>query len=121
MNFFYPKNKFEDVGKSDKRNNKTRQTNYNEIYYTDESNDSNKKQLCANVNQAEIPCDVVRTCKTEPTPSPTPSPTQGLDSLSNSELAVLYKIIYEGSAREIFTRTLKDMQPTTTEPNPWDF
>ena len=118
MNFYYPKNRFEDVGKSDKRNNETKPTDYNEIYYT---NDTNEKQLCANVNQAEIPCDIVRTCKTEPTPKPTTIPTRGLNSLSNTELSILYKFIYEHSAREILTRTLKDIKPTTTKPNPWDF
>ena len=114
MNFYYPKNRFEDVGKSDKTN----PTDYNEIYYT---NESNEKQLCANVNQAQIPCDVVRTCKTEPTPTPTPTTKRGLDSLSNSEIAVLYKVAYESAAREVLTRTLKDIKPTTTEPNPWYF
>jgi hypothetical protein len=104
MNFFYPKNKFENV-------DATRTTNYNKIYYT---NELNKKQLCANVNQAEIPCDIVKKCEPEPTPKPKPT-------LSNSELALLYKFAYEASAREIFTRTLEDLQTTTTEPNPWDF
>jgi hypothetical protein len=104
MNFFYPKNNFENV-------DATSTTNYNEIYYTDELN---KKQLCANVNQAEIPCDIVKKC--EPVPTPNPKPT-----LSQSELALLYKFAYEASAREIFTRTLEDLQPTTTQPNPWDF
>jgi hypothetical protein len=103
MNFFYPKNKFENVDATSK-------INYNEIYYTDELN---KKQLCANVNQAEIPCDIVKKCNE---PNQTPKPT-----LSKSELALLYKFAYEASAREIFTRTLEDLQPTTTQPNPWDF
>jgi hypothetical protein len=123
MNFFYPKNKFTDVSTSrnsrNSRNNKTtpEKTDYNEIYY---SNESDKKQLCANVNQAQIPCDIVRTCITDPTPIPTPTPTptpeittaptSGLSSLSNSELTVLYKVAYEASAREIFTRALKDIK-----------
>ena len=104
MNFFYPKNNFIDID-----SDRPKQTDYNEIYYT---NDLNKKQLCANVNQAEIPCDIVRTCKTEPN-------KRGLDSLSNSEIAVLYKVAYEESAREIFTRTLKEI-PTTTQSNIYD-
>jgi hypothetical protein len=104
MNLFYPKNNFENV-------DATSTTNYNKIYYT---NELNKKQLCANVNQAEIPCDIVKKC--EPVPTPKPKPT-----LSKSELALLYKFAYEASAREIFTRTLEDLQPTTTQPNPWDF
>lgn len=100
MNFFYPKNKFENV-------NAKSTTDYNEIYYTDELN---KTQLCANVNQAEIPCDIVKKCEPELIPKPT---------LSNSELALLYKFAYEESAREIFTRTLEDLQTTTTQPNLW--
>ena len=118
MNFFYPKNKFVDISKNNNNNNSDtpKQTDYNKIYYT---SDSNEKQLCANVDQAEIPCEIVRTCKTEPAPpTPTPAPTFGLDSLSNSEIAVLYKVAYEASAREVLTRTLQDIKP---EPNPWDF
>ena len=113
-NFFYPKNNFEDVGK---RNNKNTplptpiNTDYNEIYYT---NESDQKQLCANVNQAEIPCDIVRICKPEPTPIPKPT-------LSDSEIALFYKVAYNESAREILTRTIKDMQPTPTLLNSWDF
>jgi hypothetical protein len=108
MNFFYPKNKFENIDTKSI-------TDYNEIYYTDELN---KKQLCANVNQAEIPCDIVKKCEPEPTPTPTPIPKY---TLSSSELDLLYKFAYEASAREIFTRTLEDLQPTTTQPNPWGF
>ena len=106
MNFFYPKSKFEDVSTN---SIKPLKTDYNEIYYT---NESDEKQLCSNLDQPEIPCDIVRTCKIEPTPKYT---------LSNSELAVLYKVAYEESAREIFTRTLKDLQTATTEPNLFDF
>ena len=116
VNFFYPKNKFENVGKrnnnNDDDNNKPKKTNYNEIYYT---NNSNEKQLCANVNQAQIPCDIVRICKPEPTFK------TGLDSLSNSEIAILFKFAYESSARELLTRTLQEIKPTTTKPNPWGF
>ena len=111
-NFFYPKNNFEDVGKKNNKNSTTPiKTDYNQIYYT---NESDKKQLCANVNQAEIPCDIVRICKPEPTPIPKPT-------LSDSEIALFYKVSYNESAREILTRTIKDMQPTITEPNPWGF
>lgn len=117
MNFFYPKNTFVDISNNNNNDNNTpKQTDYNKIYYT---SDSNEKQLCANVDQAEIPCEIVRTCKTEPVP--TPAPTFGLDSLSNSEIAVLYKVAYEASAREVLTRTLKDIKPTIPQSNPWGF
>ena len=142
MNFFYPKNNFEDVIKNSKnsknsKNNKNNsndknspsQTNYNEIYYT---GDENEKQLCAIVDQAEIPCDIVRTCKPEPKPTPTPTPTDiepepttkptfGLDSLSNSEIAVLYKVAYEASAREVLTRELNELKESTEQQNQWNY
>ena len=120
-NFFYPKSKFEDVSKRNNKNSKNSpsQTNYNEIYYT---SDSNEKQLCAIVDQAEIPCDIVRTCKTEPTPTePTPSPTFSLDSLSNSEIAVLYKFAYEASAREVLSRELNELKASTEQENQWNY
>ena len=116
MNFFYPKNNFKDISTKNNKNTPSPtpiNTYYNEIYYT---NESDEKQLCANVNQAEIPCDIVRICKTEPVPTPIPKPT-----LSHSEMALLYKVAYNESAREILTRTIKDMQPTPTLLNSWDF
>ena len=101
MNFFYPKNRFENVGNS---RTTPETTDYNKIYYSN----TDEKQLCANVNQAEIPCEIVRTCKTEPAPLPNPT-------LSNSELAILYKFAYEESAREILMRKLKEIKETEEE------
>ena len=119
MNFFYPKNKFEDVDtkiinerkKQKNNNNQTKKTDYNQIYYSNES-DSSEKKLCNDRDQPEIPCNIIKKCD----PIPTPIQKTGLDSLSNSEIAVLYKFAYEASAREILTRTLNDTQPTTTQP-----
>ncbi len=109
MNFFYPKNKFKNISKNNNNSDETpKEKDYNEIYYT---NDSDIKDLCAIANQAEIPCDIIKQCEPEPEPK-----LLGLDSLSNSELAVLYKFAYEASAREIFIRTLQDRKPTTTKP-----
>ena len=122
MNFFYPKNKFTDinykiydVNKIDKKKNPD--IDYNEIYYTNQ----NEKQLCANVNIPEIPCDIVKKCE-EVKPQPTKS---FLDSLSNSEIAVIYKVMYEDAAREILTRSLHDIKKKQKKKenekkyNPW--
>ena len=116
MNLFYPKNNFKNISKNNNNNSEDtpNQTDYNEIYYT---NELDNKQLCANVNQAQIPCDIVRACKTEP--APTPVPTSGWDSLSNSERAVLYKVAYEESAREILMRKLKEIEESEEESDPW--
>ena len=111
-NFFYPKNNFKNVGNNN-NNNTPKQKDYNEIYY---SNNTGEERLCDNVEQAEIPCDIIKKCEPEPVPEPT-----GLDSLSDSEIAVLYKFAYESAAREIMTRTLEDIEPTIPQVNPWGF
>lgn len=93
MNYLYPKNKFENIAGS---NTKIKPINYNEIYY----NKQNEKVSCDNSNnllgQAEIPCDAIKTCESQ--------------TLSDSELAVIYKVAYETAAREIFIRTLDDIK-----------
>ena len=125
MNFFYPKNKFVNIDRNSDSEDTPKKTDYNQIYY---SNESDKKQLCANVDQAEIPCDIVRTCITESNTEPvivvpeiTSAPTLGLNSLSNSELAMLYKFAYEESAREILMRKLKEIKETEEANSQWDF
>lgn len=64
-------------------------TNYNKIYYQNQ----NKPTLCDNVNHANIPCK--KTCKSEEE-----------YTLSDSELAFLYKYAYEEAGNEILMREL---------------
>ena len=93
MNYLFPKNKFENVPQT---------TSYNTIYYSN-------KQLCNSVNkdkQAKVPCDVLSSCAELTEEEKNKAKMGSLDSLSESELAVLYKVAYENSAREIFTRTI---------------
>lgn len=89
MNYLYPKNRFENIPKT---------TNYNKIYYTNQ----NQKMTCDNLKemQAEVPCDVVKTCNAED--------QLNLNTLSDSEIAYFYKVAYEEAAREIFMRTLNE-------------
>lgn len=105
MNYLFPKNKFENVPQT---------TNYNTIYY------SNKK-LCDSVNkekQPKIPCDVLSSCIDQKEEEKKIVKMGSLDSLSESELAVLYKVVYEDSAREIFLRTLGTSRPTQPQQPP---
>ena len=62
-------------------------TNYNKIYYTNQ----NEKQLCD--EHAKLPCK--KTCSDDDY------------SLSDSELAFLYKFAYEEAGREILMRTIR--------------
>ena len=125
MNYLYPKNKFANIPKPT--------NNYNEIYYTNQNN-----KLCSSINnssgitgdglgsdnllnQAEIPYDVISSCKTR---SDGGSGGIGddnmknyLSTLSESELAVLYKVAYENTEREIIMRTLNDISTKTTKYN----
>lgn len=104
MNYLFPKNKFQNVPQT---------TSYNTIYY-------NNKQLCNSVNkdtQAKVPCDVLTACAEQKTEEKKIVKMGSLDSLSESELAVLYKVAYEDSAREIFMRTLGISNPTQQSTN----
>jgi len=118
MNYLYPKKRIMQNKKLNNRLNNEKLNNilknntnnlntfintpndidYNKIYYTNQ----NKKQLCENNlgKQANVPCDIVKKCSDEDT----------IDeySLSDSELAVLYKVAYEEAAREIFMITLRE-------------
>jgi len=91
MNYLYPKNRFENIPKT---------TNYNKIYYTNQNQKISCDNLGKDKEQAEVPCDVIKTCNAE----------DELDknTLSDSELAYLYKVAYEAAAREIFMRTLNE-------------
>ena len=128
MNYLYPKNKFANIPQA---------TNYNEIYYSNKNSKlcSNINTGLSNddslLNQAEIPYDIITSCSNENSGVGTAGGTGGtsitagsiisggtsgsefsstyLDSLSESELAVLYKVVYEDTAREIITRSLKDI------------
>ena len=75
---------------------------YNKIYY----HNQNEKKLCdANLDkQANVPCDIIKKCSDDE------EIDEEIDeyTLSDSELAVLYKVAYEEAAREIFMRTLRE-------------
>ena len=99
-------NKLNNLKKNNKNNinsintftNTANDIDYNKIYY----HNQNEKKLCdANLDkQANVPCDIIKKC----------SDDEALDeyTLSDSELAVLYKVAYEEAAREIFMRTLRE-------------
>jgi len=90
MNYLYPKNKFEDIPSS---------TDYNQLYYDNQFKPLPCKAL---QEQAQVPCKAaVPTCP--------PAPTTTKYELSDSELAVIYKNAYEESAREIFMRTVNEI------------
>lgn len=111
MNYLYPKNRFKNIPQT---------TNYNQIYY-----DNINGKICSNVNkvttvsnvgnvgnvdnsdnvQAEVPCTELTYCDD----NSKPLTSEGLASLSDSEIAVIYKVVYEDAAREIFMRTLKNI------------
>lgn len=75
----------------------TKPIDYNKIYYEPKGITSNLS--CSQAQQqANIPCDIVSS-------SCTSVPTYG--QLSDSELAVLYKVAYEESGREVLKRALK--------------
>lgn len=119
MNYLYPRKRIPQTNKlnnklnnliNNTKNNKnsinsintfintSNDIDYNKIYY----HNQNEKQLCdSNLDkQANVPCNVVKQC----------SDDDKLDeyTLSDSELAVIYKVAYEEAAREIFMRTLRE-------------
>ena len=80
-------------------------TQYNQIFYdssTGSCNNSKPNQALLDqlLGQADVPCPIAtKQC---------PIPTQfSLDSLSESELAVLYKVVYENAGMEVLNRTLQ--------------
>jgi len=124
MNYLYPRkrmpqtiklnhklnNKLNNLIKNNKNNinsintftNTANDIDYNKIYY----HNQNEKKLCdANLDkQANIPCDIIKKCSDDE------EIDEEIDeyTLSDSELAVLYKVAYEEAAREIFMRTLSE-------------
>lgn len=79
-------------------------TQYNLITY-----DDNLGKIPCD-SQAQIPCNVIqKQCTNQPTKY----------TLSDSELALLYKEAYEMAGEEVLLRTLNEMQtPSTTNPTP---
>ena len=95
--FFYDRNNFSNITGLP--------TQYNQIYYdgnTGSCNNSKPNQALLDqlLGQADVPCPIAtKQC---------PIPTQfSLDSLSESELAVLYKVAYENAGMEVLNRTLQ--------------
>jgi hypothetical protein len=97
--FFYDRNNFSNV--------KGLPTQYNQIYYDNQSNTStcnnkppDQATLDKLLGQAEVPCATVQ--------KQCPQPTQfNLNNLSDSELAVLYKVAYENAGMEVLNRALQ--------------
>ena len=118
-NFLYPKTKFANLELSIP--NRQPPIDYNRIYYQNNSmnnymddnmnnninNECNQQNGKQNIiqNNAEVPCKAIQSCSdTQPTPIQY--------QLSDSELAVIYKAVYQEAGLEIFKRTLNP-QPTT--------
>ena len=97
--FFYDRNNFSNV--------KGLPTQYNQIYYDNQSNTStcnnrppDQVTLDKLLGQAEVPCATVQ--------KQCPQATQfSLNSLSDSEIAVLYKVAYENAGMEVLNRALQ--------------
>ena len=94
--FFYDRNSFSNIAVP---------TQYNQIFYDNQSNNSScnnridQATLDQLLGQAEVPCATAQ--------KQCPTPTQfTLDSLSESELAVLYKVAYENAGMEVLNRAL---------------
>ena len=85
-------------------------TQYNQINF----NKQNDPLVCKNVNEAEIPCNVISDCSTK-NKVPTTTPYQ----LSESEWAVVYKDAYQNAGREVLMRALSEINTgtVTTIPN----
>lgn len=79
--------------------NNTLPNEYNKIYY--DYDNKNKQSECNLKKEAEIPCKVVSSCNS------TPTPTQKYQ-LSDSELAVVYRDAYASAGREVLLRTLNE-------------
>ena len=112
--FFYDKNNFA---------NTALPTKYNQINYGSKNpyakcNNSPPDQATIDylLSQAEMPCVAIppphysssSSSSSSSLPTPTPSHTKfSLDSLSDSEIAVIYKIAYENAGMEVLRRALK--------------
>lgn len=104
--FFYDRNKFSDVtGIPILPTHPILPTQYNQIFYdssTGSCNNSKPDQAVLDqlLGQANVPCPIV----TKQCPIPTKF---SLDSLSESELAVIYKVAYENAGMEVLNRALQ--------------
>ena len=106
--FFYDKNNFA---------NTALPTQYNQIKYGSKNpyakcNNSPPDQATLDylLRQAEMPCVAIppQCSSSSSSPTLTPTPTKfSLDSLSDSEIAVIYKIAYENAGMEVLRRALK--------------
>jgi len=94
--FFYDRNSFSNIAVP---------TQYNQIFYDNQSNNSScnnridQATLDKLLGQAEVPCATSQKQCTTPTQFT-------LDSLSESELAVIYKVAYENAGMEVLNRAL---------------
>ena len=95
--FFYDRNSFSNIAVP---------TQYNQIFYDNQSNNNScnnskpdQSVLDQLLGQAEVPCATSQ--------KQCPTPTKfSLDSLSESELAVIYKVAYENAGMEVLNRAL---------------
>lgn len=71
-------------------------TQYNLITY--DNKNTNNKILCSQINEAQVPCNQVQSCKT---------PTVTEYQLSDSEIAMIYRDAYFNAGRELLLRTLE--------------
>ncbi len=92
MNFLYPRNNFINLAIP----KGPAPTKYNKIYFEKKGSDN---LSCDILKQAQMPCN------TKCTPNFTVHPTS---TLSDSEIAVLYKYAYETSGLEIMNRLLNE-------------
>ena len=100
-NYFFPKNKFIDLATP----TATPSLKYNQITYSD----SKDKVPCDILSQAQIPCNQVPQCGNDL------NGDKKVDNLSDSEIAMLYKHIYDYAGIEVINRALLQMDtPTTT-------
>lgn len=143
MNYLYPKNKFTNIPQTTNYNEIYYSNKNTKLC----SNINTGGDISSNMlSQANVPYDVISTCSdnicsgcngvatattfanatsnTSATTATTATVSAGGDdikkylaTLSDSELAVLYKVAYESTEREIITRTLNDLSPKTTKPN----
>jgi len=79
--------------------NKPVQTQYNNIYYPNNS--------CSDIGQAEIPLKIISGCQCQ-NQCQQENPTTTKYELSDSELADVYKYAYETAGLNVMTRTLAE-------------
>lgn len=77
------------------RPDRTLPLKYNVISYSNRSSDN--QIPCDIASQAQFPCNKLQT----------PCPSITINDLSDSELAVIYKVAYEQAGLELLNRTLK--------------